>query len=551
MYKNSKKTVITPLLIAISLVAGVGIGYLLTPTSSSSKEVQPQEEGNSIENSLVFTGDKLSQTLQLISAMYVDPVSVDSLVELAIPQLMEELDPHSSYIPRHEMQEANEPIEGEFDGIGVVFNMSSDTIVVMNVVPKGPSDKMGIQSGDRIMTIDDSLVAGRKIPQDKIVKRLRGKRGTKVKLGIKRYGVDELISFTVKRDKIPLNSVEASFMMTDKIGFVRLSSFAKTSYTEMQKALGELREQGMTKLIFDLRDNGGGLLDQAIYIGEMFLPNGKLVVYTVDRAGNRIEEYSRKDGMYSDLEIVVLINENSASASEILAGAIQDNDQGTIIGRRSFGKALVQRHIPYPDGSALRLTIARYYTPTGRSIQKPYDKGSEEYAMDIYNRYMHDELFNVDSIKLVDSLKYYTPEGKVVYGGGGIMPDIFVPLDTTSVTPYFREVTAKNILYRYTMEYTDKHRKELNAVNNDISKLNAMLDADKTLLDGLVRYAEAKGVKPNTEQIEESKELLMAQIRAYIGRNATLDYSGYYSNIYTIDPTMLKALEVLGETNTK
>jgi len=549
VYKNSKKTVITPLLIAISLVAGVGLGYLLTPTSSSSEEVQPQEEENSIENSLVFTGDKLSQTLQLISAMYVDPVSVDSLVELAIPQLMEELDPHSSYIPRHEMQEANEPIEGEFDGIGVVFNMSSDTIVVMNVVPKGPSDKMGIQSGDRIMTIDDSLVAGRKIPQDKIVKRLRGKRGTKVKLGIKRYGVDELISFTVKRDKIPLNSVEASFMMTDKIGFVRLSSFAKTSYTEMQKALGELREQGMTKLIFDLRDNGGGLLDQAIYIGEMFLPNGKLVVYTVDRAGNRIEEYSRKDGMYSDLEIVVLINENSASASEILAGAIQDNDQGTIIGRRSFGKALVQRHIPYPDGSALRLTIARYYTPTGRSIQKPYDKGSEEYAMDIYNRYMHDELFNVDSIKLVDSLKYYTPEGKVVYGGGGIMPDIFVPLDTTSVTPYFREVTAKNILYRYTMEYTDKHRKELNAVNNDISKLNAMLDADKTLLDGLVRYAEAKGVKPNTEQIEESKELLMAQIRAYIGRNATLDYSGYYSNIYTIDPTMLKALEVLGETN--
>ncbi len=549
MYKNSKKTVITPLLIAISLVAGVGLGYLLTPTSSSSEEVQPQEEGNSIENSLVFTGDKLSQTLQLISAMYVDPVSVDSLVELAIPQLMEELDPHSSYIPRHEMQEANEPIEGEFDGIGVVFNMSSDTIVVMNVVPKGPSDKMGIQSGDRIMTIDDSLVAGRKIPQDKIVKRLRGKRGTKVKLGIKRYGVDELISFTVKRDKIPLNSVEASFMMTDKIGFVRLSSFAKTSYAEMQKALGELREQGMTKLIFDLRDNGGGLLDQAIYIGEMFLPNGKLVVYTVDRAGNRIEEYSRKDGMYSDLEIVVLINENSASASEILAGAIQDNDQGTIIGRRSFGKALVQRHIPYPDGSALRLTIARYYTPTGRSIQKPYDKGSEEYAMDIYNRYMHDELFNVDSIKLVDSLKYYTPEGKVVYGGGGIMPDIFVPLDTTSVTPYFREVTAKNILYRYTMEYTDKHRKELNAVNNDISKLNDMLDADKTLLDGLVRYAEAKGVKPNTEQIEESKELLMAQIRAYIGRNATLDYSGYYSNIYTIDPTMLKALEVLGETN--
>ncbi|MBR5454322.1 MAG: S41 family peptidase, partial [Rikenellaceae bacterium] len=489
--------------------------------------------------------DKLSQTIGLVSAMYVDPVSVDSLVELAIPVLMEELDPHSVYIPSHEMQQANENIEGEFEGIGVVFNMGTDTIVVMNVVPKGPSDKVGIQSGDRIITIEDSLVAGRKIPQDKIVKTLRGKRGTKVKLGILRRGADELIPFTVKRDKIPLNSVDAAFMLTDDVAFVRLSSFAKTSYEEMQKALAELKEQGMTKLIFDLRDNGGGLLDQAIYIAEMFLPNGKLVVYTEDRAGNRIEEHSRRDGKYSDLEIAILINESSASASEILAGAVQDNDRGTVIGRRSFGKALVQRQIPYPDGSALRLTIARYYTPTGRSIQKPYNKGEqEEYDMDIYNRFMHSELFNVDSIKLADSLKYYTPEGKVVYGGGGIMPDIFVPLDTTSVSPFYREVIAKNILYRYTMDYTDRNRAKLSKVKN-VGELNRILDADLALVDGLMEYARKQGVGEGHTPEEKERRLLLAQIRAYIGRNSTFDYSGYYSNIYTIDSTMLKAVEVL------
>ncbi len=545
MYENSKKTVIIPLLIAASLLLGIGLGVMVGHPTKAEVEPAPAVEP---QRTAIPGSDKLSQTLGLVSAMYVDPISVDSLVEMAIPLLMEELDPHSVYIPAREMQQANEPIEGEFEGIGVVFNMGTDTIVVMNVVPKGPSDKVGIQSGDRIMTIDDSLVAGKKIPQDKIVKRLRGKRGTKVKLGISRSGTNEIIPFVVERDKIPLNSVEASFMLTDEIGFVRLSSFAKTSYGEMQKALGELSNKGMKKLIFDLRDNGGGLLDQAIYIGEMFLPKGKMIVYTVDRVGGRIEQYSRRDGAYSDLEIVVLINEASASASEILAGAIQDNDRGTVIGRRSFGKALVQRQIPYPDGSALRLTIARYYTPTGRSIQKPYDKGNKEYDMDLYNRFMHSELFNVDSIKLVDSLKYYTPAGKVVYGGGGIMPDIFVPLDTTTVTPYFREVSAKNILYRYTMEYTDRNRKKLSKAT-DVRALNALLDSDETLLDGFVKYAAKQGVKADQTQIEESKELLEAQIRAYIGRNATLDYSGYYSNIYVIDPTMLKALEVL-ENNT-
>lgn len=546
MYNNSKRKVIIPLLVAVTLSLGIGIGYIIKSTPVPSTAIQQpiiqETEGKTVY--LPASDDKLSQTLALISTMYVDPISVDSLIEIALPQILKELDPHSTYIPRHEMQETTEMIEGEFEGIGVVFNMSSDTIVVMNVVPKGPSDKVGILSGDRIMTIDDSLVAGKKIPQDKIVRTLRGKRGTKVKLGIKRSGLDELVYFTVERDKIPVNSIEAAFMIAPSIGFIRLSSFAMTSYTEMSEALHNLRQQGMTKFIFDLRDNGGGLLDQAIYICEMFLPRNNLVVYTIDREGNRLEQYSRRDGEYSDLDIVVLINENSASASEILAGAIQDNDRGTVVGRRSFGKALVQRQIPYSDGSALRLTIARYYTPTGRSIQKPYDKGVEEYDMELYNRYLHNELFSVDSIKLVDSLKYYTPQGKVVYGGGGIMPDVFVPLDTTMVTPYFSEVSAKNILYRYTMEYTDKHRKRLSDISS-VEELNRILDADTELVDGLVRYAAAQGVKPNYAEIEASRKLMLAQIRAYIGRNVTFDYSGFYSNIYTVDPTMLKALEIL------
>lgn len=531
------------LMLATATLVGVGIGRIIgrgNPTPMVAPEPAWAPLGT----------DKMSQTLGLVSALYVDPVSVDSLIERALPHLMKELDPHSVYIPAHEMADANESIEGEFDGIGVVFNMGTDTIVVMNVVPKGPSDKVGIQSGDRIITIEDSVVAGRKIPQNKIVKTLRGKRGSKVRLGVQRSGSDELLSFTVKRDKIPVNSVDAAFMLTDEVGFVRLSSFAKTSYEEMKQALGKLEEQGMKSLIFDLRDNGGGLLDQAIHIAEMFLPTGKLVVYTVDRAGNRLEEHSRRNGEYVNLPIAVLINESSASASEILAGAIQDNDRGTVIGRRSFGKALVQRQIPYSDGSALRLTIARYYTPTGRSIQKPYDKGQEEYEMDIYNRFMHSELFSVDSIKLADSLKYYTPEGKVVYGGGGIMPDIFVPLDTTSVSAFYREVMAKNILYRYTMDYTDRHRAKLTRVES-VAELNRMLDADPTLVEGLVAYAAKQGVKADPAQVEESRKLLLTQIRAYIGRNATYDYSGYYSNIYVIDSTMLRAVEVLENQSSK
>lgn len=539
MYNNSKRTILIPICAALCVLAGIGIGFLINkPTASKSG-------AGSIGDEITVSGDnKLQQTLSLISGLYVDPVDMDSLIEKAIPAVVGELDPHSVYIPASEMAEANEGIEGEFDGIGVVFNMGTDTIVVMNVIPMGPSDKVGIRSGDRIMKINDSIVAGQKIPQMQIVKRLRGKRGTTVNLSVKRQGADELIPFSVTRDIIPINSLDAAFMLPDGVGYVRLSSFAKTSYKEMNDALAKLRKQGMKKLIFDLRDNGGGLLDQAIYIANMFLPKGDMVVYTEDRFGNRLKEYSKSDGAYSDMPIVVMINENTASASEILAGALQDNDRGTVVGRRSFGKALVQRQIPYSDGSALRLTVARYYTPTGRSIQKPYNKGIDEYNMDIYNRYVHSEMFSADSIKLPDSLKFVTPKGKTVYGGGGIMPDVFVPLDTTSVTEYFRQVVAKNILYRFTMKYTDDHRARLSKVTS-VDELNRLLDADTNLLNEFVTYAERNGVKPDWKDIRKSQKLIVAQLRAYIGRNSTLDYSGYFSNIYPVDETIMKSIEVL------
>ena len=328
-----------------------------------------------IVSELSMPTNKLTYTLSLIEKSYVDSLSLDSIIEHVMPHVVEKLDPHSAYIPAEEMQEVNEPLEGEFDGIGVVFNMATDTVIVLNVIPKGPSDKAGIRAGDRIIRINDSIVAGRKVPQNSIVKQLRGKRGTSVRLGIERQNISDLVDITVVRDAIPLHSIEASFMLTPKIGYIKLSQFARTSYAEMRKALKELRAEGMEQLVFDLRSNTGGYLDQAIAIANEFLPAGALIVYTEDRARNQVKEFSDGKGGSVDLDVAVLIDEASASSSEILAGALQDNDRGTIVGRRSFGKGLVQRQVPFSDGSALRITVARYFTPTGRSIQKPYTNG--------------------------------------------------------------------------------------------------------------------------------------------------------------------------------
>ena len=488
---------------------------------------------------------KLSRAVNYISNEYIEKIDNDSLAELAIPAIIEKLDPHSSYIPASEFKKIEEPLQGEFDGIGIVFNMATDTVIVLNVIPSGPSQKAGIVAGDRIIKVNDTIIAGQKMPQSDVMKRLRGPRGTQVNLSLKRQNIAEPVVVTVTRDAIPLNSVEATVMLTDNIGFIRLSQFARTSHREIKSSIDTLRKQGMKSLILDLRGNSGGFLDQAILIANEFLERGKLIVYTEDRNQKQIRQHSDGRGKATDLDIAVLIDESSASSSEILAGALQDNDRGTIIGRRSFGKGLVQSQIPFEDGSAMRITVAKYFTPTGRSIQKPYTAGDEEeYSMDIVNRYKHNEFFSADSIHFADSLKFVTPKGKVVYGGGGIMPDIFIPFDTTNMSKYYLEVSGKNILYRYTIEYADSHRKELSHAKS-LKDIEAMFAADKGMFNRFINYASQNGVKPNWGQISTSRKIMESQLKAYIARNSDFDSSAFYYFICPIDNTLLTAIETL------
>lgn len=541
MYKNSKHTILFPLLLAAGIVLGVMLGQLV---GRNRAELQIR---NIVNRSNLQLNNKILQTCMLIEHQFVDSISIDSLSELVIPLMMKELDPHSDYIPARDMQQVNEPLEGEFDGIGVMFNAATDTVIVLSVIPNGPSAKAGVVAGDRIIEVNDTLVAGVKMPQDAIVKRLRGRRGTEVKLSLKRHGIDELVDVNVVRDAIPINSVESAFMVNGDTGFIRLSKFARTSYEEIMRAMFSLRQQGMKRLIFDLRGNVGGFMDQAILIANEFLPAGQLIVYTEDRNGKQTKQFTDGNGSATDISLVVLIDEDSASSSEIVAGAIQDNDRGTIIGRRSFGKGLVQSQIPYNDGSALRLTIARYYTPTGRSIQKPYKNGEEmDYNMDLVRRYQNNEFFSADSIHFADSLKFTTPKGKIVYGGGGIMPDVFVPLDTTHVTKYYVETSGRNIIYRYTIEYADRHREALNKVTS-LEGLDSLYAADRNLFNDFVRYASKQGVRASQSEIAKSREVIEAQLKAYIGRNTVLEDNAFYYNIFPIDNVVHKALEIFAD----
>ena len=538
MYKNSRNKVIFPLLLAVAVVAGLVLGQSMGRNSAES-------QFRRVLTQLRPPYEKLNQTMALIQNEYIDSLDMDSITERVMPLLVQQLDPHSMYIPAQAMEAVNEPLESEFDGIGVVFNMATDTVVVLNVVPSGPSQKAGVQNGDRILRINAREVAGQRIPQDSIVKMLRGPRGSEVRLTLERRTINDTVCVTVTRDAIPLKSVDASFMLTDNIGFIRLSAFAKNSYAEVLRALIFLRAEGMEKLIFDLRGNTGGFLDQAILIANEFLPADRMIVYTEDRHGERTEEYSDGRGAAADIAVAVLIDEESASSSEILAGALQDNDRGLIVGRRSFGKGLVQQQIPFADGSALRLTTARYFTPTGRSIQKPYKTGDTEgYDREIYDRYTHNEMFSADSIRFADSLRFTTPAGRTVYGGGGIMPDRFIPMDTTDVTRYYVEVVGRNILYRYTLEYGDRHRAALNEVQT-IEQLRTLLDADRGLLSDFVAYAARNGVRPAWNDIRRSRELLEAQLRALIGRNTALEDAGYYSEIHSVDTVIEAAIEEL------
>jgi len=532
-YQNSKKDIYYPIVIALVLAAGILIGQRFNGKS--------QKPGTLVYNRT----DKLSSVISYIEEEYVDSISVSTLVENTIPAILKNLDPHSIYIPASELQSVSEPLEGGFDGIGIQFNMSNDTAVVVNTIKGGPSERLGILAGDRIVKVNGKLIAGVKFPMDSIPILLKGPTGTKVKVEIKRKDVDELIDFEITRDKIPISSVDIAYMVTPEIGYIKITTFAKTTYKEFLDAMAKLESQGMKKLILDLRSNGGGYMDAATKIANEFLKPNQLIVYTQGKSRTRQDVYSTGTGKYQDIPLQVLIDEFSASASEIFAGAIQDNDRGQIVGRRSFGKGLVQEQIFFSDGSALRLTIARYYTPSGRCIQKPYTPGDDNYFNDITSRYLHGEFEVADSIQFADSLKYHTVGGRTVYGGGGIMPDIFVPLDTNGITPYLQQVSRRNLIYRFAFNFTDQHRKETRGLK-DFTSVDRFLNKFDLLSD-FIKFAEQNGVPRNEKEISVSKKILDAQVKATIARNI-IDNEGFYPYIRNIDETLLKAIGLMEQS---
>lgn len=536
-YSNSRKNIIYPLIVALAVVLGIVIGRSVQRGSGS-------HFTKFVSDIPVRSQDKLSAVLSIINSDYVDVPQLDSIAEEVIPLILQRLDPHSAYISAKDLARINEPLEGEFEGIGILFNMFTDTVQVINVVPRGPSDKAGIIGGDRIVTVNDTVIAGVKMDQNQVMKMFRGPRGTEVKLGILRLGTGkhELMQIGVVRDKIPVKSVDAAFMIEPGIGYVKLLRFSRTSHQEVVEAVEGLKREGMEKLIFDLKGNSGGYLDQAILIANEFLPDKTPIIYTRGRVSPKKAQYADGRGRFQDLDVILLIDEGSASSSEILAGALQDNDRGTIVGRRSFGKGLVQKDISFSDGSLIRLTVARYYTPTGRNIQKPYDKGVDEYNNDMMNRYLHNEFMTADSVKLSDSLKYITPKGKVVYGGGGIMPDVFVPMDTTRVSDYFRQLIGKNVILRYSMMFADKHRSELNAIRT-MAEMKEYIGAQKNLFDDFVAFSAREGVIAKKNELIESREIIEAQLRAYISRHTPLDDNGFYYYIYPIDEIVVRGVE--------
>lgn len=529
-YENRRSTLYLPILLAVAIVGGILIGLQLGKVDKDQNY------------SIYPRADKLNGVVNYIESEYVDTVTRHDMVEVAIPAILKSLDPHSVYIPAKDVQRMNEPLEGNFEGIGVTFNMPNDTVVIMTTVAGGPSEQLGILPGDRIITIDDTLVAGVNMPDEEIISRLKGPRGTSVNVGIQRKDEPELLGFTITRDKIPLVSVDVAYMVTDEIGYIKISKFSRTTYQEFIEGLEKLKALGLKKLIIDLRGNGGGYMDAATNIADELLEKGKLIVYTEGRARARDEVFSNDRASFTQGEVLVLIDEMSASASEILAGAIQDNDRGTIMGRRSFGKGLVQEPLMLADGSALRLTIARYYTPTGRCIQRPYVNGTEEYYNDLHQRYVNGEYEQIDSTVFPDSLRYITPGGKSVYGGGGIMPDIFVPLDTSGISDYFIRLRNRGLIYRFSFEYTDINRDKLDHFNR-YQELIAYLKR-QNLLEQFIEYAEEKGIPPNKEDLKESGEIIHTQILAYISRNF-FDNDGFYPIFHGIDNIIKKAISYL------
>lgn len=483
-----------------------------------------------------------------ITSLYVDSVDESSLVEAGIRAMLEELDPHSSYMTRDEVREMSENLEGNFDGIGIQFMMQRDTAYVLQTIAGGPSEKCGMAAGDKIVFINDTLVAGIDKSASDIKGMLRGKRGTTVNLLVKRSGEKGLLPFKITRDQIPLYSIDAAYMVDKRTGYVKLSRFAATTFEEfVEEVVKMIRLKRMKSLIIDLQGNGGGYMSAATRIANMLLDKGELIVYTEGRRSPRNEERAADRGLFRDGKLIILIDENSASASEILAGAVQDWDRGVIVGRRSFGKGLVQRPVQLPDGSMIKLTTARYFTPTGRSIQRPYDNGNKAYGMDLIERYNHGELVCADSIHLADSLKFYTFKNRrTVYGGGGIMPDCFIPLDTTRYSDFHRDIIAKGVLPRVAADYVEANRKALSDTYRKENDFMESFDADDTLIASLCKASGEEGITVGTEELEHSLPLIKLQLKALIGREI-FDSSTYFKITNAANDALLRALEIIND----
>lgn len=532
MANNNKTTRFIPLIIALSVIGGILIGTFYS-----------KHYGGNRLGIINGSSNKINALMRIVEDQYVDTIDMGDVVEGALPQILAQLDPHSTYIPAQDAEEVNSELEGSFSGIGIQFVIQDDTIHINSVIQGGPSEKVGIMAGDRIVKVNDSLFVGDIVTERSAKEHLKGPKGTEVKISVKRAGEKDLLDFIVVRGDIPQNSINAAYMINDEFGYVKINKFARTTHVELLNAIAQLSHENCKGLIIDLRDNTGGYMDAALRMVNEFLPEGRLMLFAQGRKYPRMEEYANGTGSCQRMPLVVLINESSASASEIFAGAIQDNDRGTIIGRRSFGKGLVQQPIEFSDGSAIRLTVARYYTPSGRCIQRPYENGKDpEYDTDWINRYEHGEFFSEDSIKLNTEEEYFTTLGRPVYAGGGIMPDIFVPQDTIGVTSYLIEVSNKGLISRFGFDYSDKNREKLNKME-DYEQLAKYLQK-QDITGQFIRYCDSKGVKRRNLLISKSHKLLEKYLCANIISNilGTEPYIQYWN---LDDNNVLKALEVL------
>ena len=537
MVNINKNTTLLPTVFRVARLALLAVALVWTVAASAQMQVNMGKDSPL---------RKLQLAEMLVNNFYVDSVDESKLVEDAIRGMLDKLDPHSSYTNAKETKSMNESLQGNFDGIGVQFNMVEDTLVVIQPIAKGPSEKVGIVAGDRIVAVNDTAIAGVKMPRDKIMMRLRGPKGTMVKLSVVRREVKDTLVFNVKRDKIPVKSLDASYMIRPGVGYIRIGSFGATTYAEFMSAVDELKRLGMKNLMIDLQENGGGYLQAAVRIANEFLPKDELIVYASGLRSPRIDYKADGTGSLLDGKVVALVNEFTASAAEILSGALQDNDRGEIVGRRTFGKGLVQRPFDMPDGSMIRLTIAHYYTPSGRCIQKPYKKGdAKDYYKDFENRMKHGELMSADSIHFADSLKFYTlRKHRAVYGGGGIMPDYFVPLDTTTYTKYHRQLVAKGIVNETVLRYIDNNRKTLKKQFPKFEVYRKNFEVPQQMLDDIRRAAEKKDVKPkDEEERERTLPYLKNQLKALVARDIW-DMDEYFQIINETSDIVKQALKL-------